>query len=86
MWFTATGTSSSSWLATAGSANLPPKTKLKVSLIRADQSFVHGDDLKSDLKRLDQYYDGLPEETKAEGVYRFAAYPPHDDSYLVTRL
>jgi hypothetical protein len=47
---------------------------------------VHGDDLKSDLKRLDQYYDGLPEETKAEGVYRFAAYPPDDDSYLVTRL
>jgi len=54
--------------------------------LRANQSFVHGDDLKADLKRLNQYYEALPEETKAKGIYSFAAYPPNDDSYLVTRL
>ena len=32
--------------------------------LRTDQSFVHGDDLKADLKLLDEYYDVLPEETK----------------------
>jgi len=51
-----------------------------------DQSFVHGDDLKADLKKLDLHYDALPEEQKKKGVYSFAAYPPDDDSYLVTRL
>ena len=54
--------------------------------LRTDQSFVHGDDLKADLKRLDQYYDALPEEKKKKGVFSFAAYPPNDDSYLVTQL
>lgn len=52
--------------------------------LRADQSFVHGDDLKADLKRLDLHYDALPEEEKKKGVYHFAAYPPDDDSFLVT--
>ena len=54
--------------------------------LRADQSFVHGDDLKADLKKLDLHYDALPEEEKKRGVYSFAAYPPDDDSYLVTQL
>lgn len=54
--------------------------------LRPDQSFVHGDDLKADLKRLDQYYDALPEDEKKKGVFSFAAYPPNDDSYLVTQL
>jgi hypothetical protein len=54
--------------------------------LRADQSFVHGDALKADLKRLDEYYDALPEETKKQSIYSFAAYPPNDDSYLVTQL
>jgi hypothetical protein len=54
--------------------------------LRADQSFIHGDDLKADLKRLDEYYDALPEETKKQSIYSFAAYPPDDDSFLVTRL
>jgi hypothetical protein len=54
--------------------------------LRPDQSFVHGDDLKADLKKLDLHYDSLPEEEKKKGVYSFAAYPPDDDSCLVTRL
>jgi hypothetical protein len=54
--------------------------------LRPDQSFVHGDDLKADLKRLDEHYDALPDETKKQSIYSFAAYPPNDDSYLVTQL
>ncbi len=54
--------------------------------LRSDQSFVHGDDLKADLKKLDLHYDALPDEQKKKGVYSFAAYPPDDDSFLVTRL
>jgi hypothetical protein len=54
--------------------------------LRPDQSFVHGDELKTDLKKLDLHYEALPEERKKEGVYSFAAYPPDEDSYLVTRL
>ena len=38
------------------------------------------------MKRLDQYYDAFPEEEKKKGVYSFAAYPPNDDSYIVTQL
>ena len=62
------------------------QVRLAPLFLRADQSFVHGDDLKADLKRLDHYYSKLPEEQKRRGVYSFAAYPPNDDSYLVTRL
>jgi hypothetical protein len=42
--------------------------------------------LKNDLRRLDEHYSALPEETKELGLYGFATYPPDDDSYLVTRL
>jgi hypothetical protein len=54
--------------------------------LRTDQSFVNGDELKADLKKLDLHYEALPEERKKEGVYSFAAYPPDEDSYLVTHL
>jgi len=54
--------------------------------LRDDQTFIHGDALKSDLKRLDEYYDALPGETKKQSIYSFAAYPPNDDSFLVTQL
>jgi hypothetical protein len=62
------------------------QVRLAPLFLRADQSFVHADDLKADLKRLDQHYDAFPEEEKQKGVYSFAAYPPNDDSFLVTRL
>jgi hypothetical protein len=38
------------------------------------------------LKRLDEYYDALPETVKKQSIYSFAAYPPNDNSFLVTRL
>ena len=40
--------------------------------LREDQEFVWGADLKADLKRLDTYFDSLPDDVKAEGVLKFA--------------
>ena len=54
--------------------------------LTSDQSFVSGEELKEDLKKLDAHYDTLPEETKVRGVYVFAHSPPPDTSFLVTRL
>ena len=50
------------------------------------QQFVHGDDLKADLKRLDERYSGLPLETREKGLYTFAQFPPDDSSFLTSRL
>jgi ribosomal protein S6 len=50
------------------------------------QQFVHGDDLKADLKRLDELYLQLPAETRERALYTFAQFPPDDSSYLITRL
>lgn len=54
--------------------------------LREDQSFVEGSELKADLSRLDTHYSSLPEDVKRLGLHRFAAYPPTDDSFLVTQL
>jgi hypothetical protein len=54
--------------------------------LRRDQSFVEGDDLKTDLRKLDDYYSELPDEVKTTGFHKFANYPPEDISFLVTRL
>lgn len=50
------------------------------------QQFVHGDDLKADLKRLHERYSELPLETREKGLYTFAQFPPDDSSFLTTRL
>jgi hypothetical protein len=50
------------------------------------QQFVHGNDLKADLKRLDELYLQLPKETLEKGFYSFAPVPPDDSSYLTARL
>lgn len=50
------------------------------------QQFVHGDDLKADLKRLDDLYHQLPKETLEKGFYSFAPVPPDDSGYLTARL
>jgi len=54
--------------------------------LRDDQSFVKGEELKGDLRKLDNYYSALPEDVKRRSIYSFAAYPPIDGSFLVTRL
>ena len=46
------------------------------------QQFVHGDDLKADLKNLDELYLQLPKETLEKGLYSFAPAPPDDSRYL----
>jgi hypothetical protein len=50
------------------------------------QQFVHGDDLKADLKRLHERYSELPLATRERGLYTFAQFPPDDSSFLTTRL
>jgi len=54
--------------------------------MHAAQQFVHGDDLKADLKRLNDLYLGLPQEVRDRGLYEFAPAPPDDSTYLTTRL
>lgn len=54
--------------------------------LRSNQEFVLGSELKGDLGKLDQHYSSLPEEVKNRGVSTFAADPPPDRSFLVTRL
>ncbi|HEY0702968.1 MAG TPA: hypothetical protein VGD60_09400 [Candidatus Acidoferrales bacterium] len=54
--------------------------------MRSNQTFVRSDELKADLAKLDAFYSALPEKIKRSGLHRFAAHPPEDTSFLVTRL
>jgi len=54
--------------------------------LREDQTFVDAGELKADLAKLDAHYSALPEEVKTTGFHSFAAEPPEDTSFLVTRL
>jgi len=50
------------------------------------QTFVHGDDLKADLKKLDARYSALSATELQQGLMGFAAYPPDETDFLVTQL
>lgn len=54
--------------------------------LRCNQSFVPGEELKEDFGKLDVHYEALPQEIKARGIYFFANSPPHETSFLTTRL
>lgn len=54
--------------------------------MKPEQTFIPGTELKADLRRLDDHYSLLPDNIKELGLYRFAAHPPADTSFLVTRL
>lgn len=54
--------------------------------LRPEQDFVWGPDLKAELRRLDQHYAALPEETREQGIMAFAHYPMGDDSSLLVQL
>jgi hypothetical protein len=54
--------------------------------MQPDQQFVTGDALKPDLKRLDEYYDLLPQAVKEKGIIKFATYPPQDTSTKIAEL
>lgn len=51
-----------------------------------EQTFVNGSDLKEDLKKLDEYYQQLPDEIQRQGLMTYAQTPPEDTSFLTTRL
>jgi hypothetical protein len=40
------------------------------------QTFVNGEDLKADLKKLDERYSALPKSELRKGLMGFATYPP----------
>ncbi len=50
------------------------------------QTFINGDDLKADMKKLDDYYSKLPDEVKEQGIMRFATYPPEDTETAIAQL
>ena len=50
------------------------------------QTFVNGEDLKTDLKKLDEHYSALPESELRKGLMGFATYPPDETEFLTTRL
>jgi len=54
--------------------------------LRDDQEFVWGIDLKQDLKKINAYYDKLPESEKEKGLYAIAPDPPRDEDFLICRL
>jgi hypothetical protein len=54
--------------------------------IRDDQIFVWGEDLKSDLGRLNRHYLELSEATRDAGIATFARSPPADVAPLVVRI
>jgi hypothetical protein len=52
----------------------------------SDQVFIRGDDLKTDLAKLDEHYAHLSDEEKLRGVMSFAHYPPVDGDFLTSKL
>lgn len=54
--------------------------------LNSKQDFVWGPVLKNDLKRINDLYVGLPEETKAKGILAFAPYPPLEGNFETSRL
>ena len=54
-------------------------------LLRDDQLFIDGEELKRDLQALDIHYSGLPKEQLEQGLFHFAK-PPDDDRFLTTRI
>lgn len=61
-------------------------SKIAPLFLRDNQTFVYGMELKEDLKKLDTYYDSLPDEIKKRGLFTFAIFPPDETSFLTTRL
>ena len=51
-----------------------------------DQVFVSGQELKNNLKILDDYYSSFPNDVKEQGIMRFAIYPPENTAPLISQL
>ena len=50
------------------------------------QVFVSGDDLKTDMRKLDAHFSQLPAEVLEQGLLSFAAYPPLEGQFLTSAL
>jgi hypothetical protein len=50
------------------------------------QDFVNGIEFKEDLKKLNALYSALPDEVLRTGLINFAAIPPEDTGFFVTRM
>lgn len=53
-------------------------------LLREDQSFIWGPDLKRALSALDKHYSALPESEKEKGIMQIAPYPPTEIESIVS--
>ena len=54
--------------------------------LRADQEFIWGEDLKRDLRQINDHFETLPVEEKEKGIIKFARNPPDNDEFLITQL
>jgi hypothetical protein len=54
--------------------------------LRSDQAFAWGADLKTDLKKLNEYFLALPIEVRDKGIMSFAGAPPEDLNSMTARL
>jgi hypothetical protein len=54
--------------------------------LRSDQEFVWGIELRNDLRRINEFYQTMPESVRSRGVMSFAGRPPADIAPLVARL
>ena len=60
--------------------------KVAPLFLDSSQVFVNGVELKEDLKNLDTLYSALPNDVLSTGLINFAAFPPENTEFLVTRL
>jgi hypothetical protein len=51
-----------------------------------NQEFIDGTQFKEDLKKLNEYYSALSTDVLKTGLINFAAYPPEDADFFVTRM
>jgi len=54
--------------------------------MRRDQEFIWGDDLKTDLRALNEHYLSLSDEVKSQGIYKFARTLPDESNGIVRAL
>jgi len=59
---------------------------LSAVLLRDDQSFVHGDELKAELKQLAEQWEAIGDAERREREYEYGSYPPFDEQSVTYRL
>jgi hypothetical protein len=54
--------------------------------VRDHQMFLSGEDLKAEMRKLNDHYASLPPEVLGRGMMEFAKFPPEETQFLTTRL